>query len=195
MFIFLFNAAWMGWNLFLASIPLLFLRATIKASSPLRKLLFFLLWFIFVPNTLYVLTDINHFTKQWPLLTSIQHLFIVVQYGLFFLVGIYFYLLNLVLFERHILRKKPYDDKRGIVMFVLNTIIGFAIIVGRIQRINSWYIVTDPLRVVGDTVRTLSDTRLMFYAAVFCILMNIIYFGLRNQFERVLRKHKFLLTK
>src|SRR5437763_2636598 len=65
------NMPMIGLNSFLAHIPILFGWLMVKTRQPLLQVAFALLWFSFLPNTLYILTDLRYVPEQW---TALIHL-------------------------------------------------------------------------------------------------------------------------
>ena len=58
----------MAWNLFLAAVPAvaawLFARAMGKNSSLLERIVWFVVWLVFLPNAPYIITDFVHLTTH-----------------------------------------------------------------------------------------------------------------------------------
>ena len=59
------NMSMIGLNSFLALIPLLFGWLMVKTRQKFFQLSFVLLWFFFLPNTLYTVTDLQYLPEQW----------------------------------------------------------------------------------------------------------------------------------
>lgn len=177
--IFLFNLDWMSLNLFLAFLGVLFGWLFLKARNRFLQILFFLLWFLFVPNTIYLVTDLQYIPEQWEkvnvffkLLISIQYFILVLLGPITFILGMYS--VDKVFREIH-LRKK--SKLRILILITLNFLIGFAVVLGKFLRTNSWHVFTEFPRVVSDAVALLSDQNLVALALGFGIFTNFIYFG------------------
>jgi uncharacterized membrane protein len=52
------------WNLFLAAIPSLFSTLLIEAKNKYSQLLLFIIWILFFPNALYIITDLIHLKER-----------------------------------------------------------------------------------------------------------------------------------
>ena len=65
MSILLENMPMIGVNSFLALIPILFGWLMLKTRQTLLQVAFALMWFSFLPNTLYILTDLRYLPEQW----------------------------------------------------------------------------------------------------------------------------------
>jgi uncharacterized membrane protein len=141
---------WLAWNLFLAWIPfvlalLLYERSRAGASwrvlAPLG-----LLWLAFFPNAPYLVTDLKHLGVggQVPLLYDVLLLSAAAWLGL--LLG----LTSLYLAHGVARRFVSVLDAWALVVAVL-ALSSFGIYLGRVQRWNSWDLVTHPGS-IGDQV-------------------------------------------
>jgi uncharacterized membrane protein len=150
------NSGWMGWNLFLAFVPLglsviLFRSLTAEPSTnPFlqrsRSLLWWLGVFIFIaflPNAPYVLTDIIHLIKAIRIHDSIWIITLVIipMYLVFFLAGFEAYVLSLINLG-HFLKQSGLGRFVLVAELVLHELSAFGIYLGRFLRFNSWDIVT-----------------------------------------------------
>jgi len=169
------NLDWMGWNLFLALIPLALGLWLFEARrlSPLLWWPVAAVWLAFLPNAPYVLTDIVHLIEQirtnlysvWVVSLALIPLFI-----LFFLIGFEAYVLSLILLERFV-------QRRGLggwatpLELVLHALSAVGIYLGRFLRFNSWDIVTQPGGLVTSLDALIAREPLVVMAATFVILL------------------------
>src|SRR5207244_8934203 len=91
------NISWMGWNVFLALIPLIFGWLLLKTRQKILKVAFALIWFFFLPNTLYLLTDLLHIFSQWHHMHYSWHIVLALQYFTLVLVVLSTFILALYL--------------------------------------------------------------------------------------------------
>jgi uncharacterized membrane protein len=63
--VFLFNIDWMSFNVMLALLAVLFGFFFMQAKGKILQYLFGMLWFFFLPNTIYLYTDLQHILQQW----------------------------------------------------------------------------------------------------------------------------------
>lgn len=169
MLTFVNNFEWMGINLFLAILPIVFGYLAVKYNKNISGFIFFVLWFLFFPNSIYLITDIQYLPKQIFSTDSIYTFLLVVQYLTLVILGIvtYFYAL------------KPIVQKFKIheaLIFVFNFVIAFAVALGKLQRTESWYVFLDPIRVTRDIHITLSTPSILLFVVLFGILTNFIWF-------------------
>lgn len=186
--IFLFNISWMFYNLFLAVLPIFFGIIAFRVKSKLLKFVFFLGWILFVPNSLYILTDLIHLEKQWTAVDHAEKLILSMQYFIFEIIGIISFLASIYLFEKLVLKELPKKSKRISIaaIFLINFLIGFGVVLGRIQRLNSWDVFTNSEQVINDSIKTLSSLELIILSLIFGVIGNVIYFLFRN---KLLRKY------
>lgn len=185
-----FNFLWMAWNLFLAFLGYLFAWLIVRFKDPIAKIAFTLLWLLFVPNTVYVLTDLIHIPYQLPKLPVWGQFILMGQYLTLLVGGCLAFLRSLQLFEHELVRwlKQYHLHKHRILFFTvmigINFLIALGVAMGRYQRTNSWYILTNPGTVVQDLLVTLTSSYLMVFVLLFGIGINCLYLGSRLRLEQ-----------
>jgi uncharacterized membrane protein len=149
------NSGWMGWNLFLAFVPLglsvvLFRSSTAEPSANSLQRSRSLLWWVgvlvfiaFLPNAPYVLTDVIHLIEAIRIYDSIWMITLVVipMYLVFFFAGFEAYVLSLINLG-YFLRRCGLGRFVLVTELVLHELSAFGIYLGRFLRFNSWDIVT-----------------------------------------------------
>ncbi len=143
------------WNLFLASVPLVWsaaFRSAMVARRPLLVGSCFVLWLLFFPNAPYLLTDLIHFRPRPPLPEWLLLAILLSCAGAGTLLG-YF-----SLGEIH----AAVERKRGRAMGWLVVsgsllLCGFGIYVGRFLRWNSWDALTRPWSLLRSVVGQFVD--------------------------------------
>ena len=53
---------------------------------------------------------------------------------------------------------------------------------GKVQRTHSWYIFTEPMKVVQDIMLTLGNIELLTWVLVFGSMINIVFFLFKDYF-------------
>src|SRR5207248_1183184 len=114
--------------------------------------IFGLLWLLFLPNTIYIFTDLEHLIDQWPLLHPFFRIPLLLQYIFFELVGIVTFVIALIPFEKIILPLKLLKKRKIPVLIIFNFLIAFGMVLGRVERINSWEVFTSPLKVTISAI-------------------------------------------
>ncbi|WP_438446489.1 DUF1361 domain-containing protein [Gorillibacterium sp. sgz5001074] len=145
----------MIWNLFLAWIPMWAGTAwhwlgTSPAGGSIRRAVRWALggsWLLFLPNASYVVTDLIHFTYVrgkglWPW----SDLFMLV---LFAWISLLLGYVSLYVFHHAVRRKYGWPAGWGFSFTVL-VLQAVGVYVGRELRWNSWWVLTDPHRMLAD---------------------------------------------
>src|SRR3989344_5167705 len=93
-----FNFIWL--NSYLALVAVLFGWLMSKANSTIAKLCTGAIWLLFLPNTIYILTDVSHLFEDWPKVNNLFRGILIVQYGLFSLIGIFTFIISMHFFQK-----------------------------------------------------------------------------------------------
>ncbi len=143
----------------------------------LLRILSGVVWIIFLPNTLYLLTDIVHFFPNMHRVEGMGKLIVVLQYLLLLLLGVITYFAAVYPAEKVAGEKTKWNQI--IFILLINALVSFGITLGRVERTNSWYFVTDPPRILHDTMQLLASLSLVFSILAFTLLSTLLYFSLR----------------
>ena len=162
------------WNLFLALIPLwlslLLFRANVRQT---------LIWWtgviifvVFLPNAPYVLTDISHFFtrihKYPPLPLWGIILFSLPQYTIYLFLGFQAYVISLINLSNYC----RYKGKQHWILpteLLLHYLCSVGIFLGRVERFNSWDLITRPKELLLRSVLALTD-----YSVILSIIASFI---------------------
>ena len=181
------NFVWMPWNIFLALIAVYFSSLTVKTKDEFKKAVYLLIAILFIPNTIYIATDLAHIYKNW-LAISENYLkpVLIIQYLIFIPIGIITFLKSVTNIEEGIekllkLRRKD----RQLSISLLNFLVSFGVVIGRVQRANSWEVLTNPLKIYENVLKTFQSRELMTYVIVFGVFLNITYFAFTSRNDGV----------
>ncbi|MDO8498362.1 MAG: DUF1361 domain-containing protein [bacterium] len=179
------NTAWMGYNIFLSVLGVTFGYLFLYSKTSVYKTLFFILWLLFLPNTIYLVTDLQHFYEQFLTLELFSQLILVVQYVIVFTLGVITYLLGFYPLERA-LSKSRFKKivSKNFILVLANYLMAFGVALGRIERNNSWDIFTDPLKVVSSSLNLLFSPSALIYILLFGTFSTLLYFSCRDIFKR-----------
>ena len=224
MMILLNNISWMGWNVILALIPPIFGWLLFITRQKVLKVVFALIWFLFLPNTLYLITDLPHIIWQWHRIHHAGQIVLALQYITLVLVGLVTFLLALYPVEKELLRSSWLKKKSlvplfivminffiGLITFLLalypvekallrsswlkkkslvslfiimtNFLLGLGIVLGRVQRINSWDVIVDIPKVIVASLSIFNSLELILFVLFFGIFANVYYFVWRKSFQ------------
>ncbi len=180
------NLDWIIVNVALALLGNLTCYLTIKTPEKPFKLIFFVLWVLFIPNTIYLLTDLQYLPDQFWLADSQTKLFLLIQYIGVIIIGITTYLYALYPMERHLNKLfKISRQNLNLLIIFFNFLIALGVTLGKVQRTQSWYALFNPLRVISDIEKSLTSPTLLLLIFTFGILTNLIYFF----FKKYLKPH------
>ena len=173
------HSGWIIWNLFLAAIPLALSFFLYRRRSLRRSLLWwvgFLVFFAFLPNAPYLLTDIIHLIRATrsgysafviTLIFIPLHLFAIIA-------GFQAYVIS-VMNQSHYLKRlgaEKYILWSELVTHVLSAI---GVYLGRFRRFNSWDFVTEPSNVIISTVDDLTSKRPFIVIAISFAVLTVLY--------------------
>lgn len=183
----------MSFNIFLAVIPVIFGWLMYLSRNRLLRYVYGLLWILFLPNSIYLFTDITNLIRQWGRVVDPVKLVFVFQYCVLVALGLLTYILALYPFERHLQKsrgfKKKYSPEK--VIIVLNFIIGFGLTLGRVERVNSWEVFTQPQNVITAGFNILFSPELLVLTLLFGLFGNLLYFSARTQTIKLIRTYLY----
>jgi uncharacterized membrane protein len=133
------------WNLALAWVPLVMAVGFAALSRSFWQLPWLLGWLVFLPNSVYLVTDLAHLGEGVDLW---RH---VLQYGFAAWTGIMLGVVSLRLI--HARTERDYGVVPGWSVVVVSVgLCAVGVVIGRFQRWNSWDLVTQPSAVVASTL-------------------------------------------
>ena len=192
-----FNFSWMILNIFLAVIPLIFGWVFYLTKN---KILFYLagiVWLLFVPNTIYLFTDLINLINQWGLTETADKLVLIFQYSVLLIIGFITYILSLYPFELFVEKNLNRFLNLSVirVLIIFNFIIAFGITLGRVERVNSWDVLMNPLSIVDSSLNIIFSVRLLMLTILFGIFANLLYFTFGGIFIKYIKIYFRLFVK
>ena len=187
-----FNTIWITENILLAIIAVILGWLALKTNRIMLRGIFSFLWLLFIPNTSYMLSDIIHLPEQLPLVKEGDVIMLVFQYVILVIAAIVTFMLSLYPFEKIIKQTVKQKKQNNVyttfaLLFFVNFIIAFGIVIGRVQRTNSWEVFTNIGKVIRDIVHVLISQDLIFLVLFFGLLNNFIYFSLRGIMKKIIK--------
>lgn len=155
--------SWMPWNLLLAIVPLV-LAVTLFARPAETRRPTALWWvgltafFLFLPNAPYVITDIIHLRGDAGIASGSRSVMlgVLVRYSAFFALGLLSYAFALSRLRQFAEVRLPRASWPAIAV-VVHLASAFGIVLGRLPRLNSWYVVTHPLMTLRSILGVLAE--------------------------------------
>jgi uncharacterized membrane protein len=136
----------LGWNLFLAAIPLaasLCLRRMDPRRWPVRRALLFVGWLLFLPNAPYIVTDLVHLEPRPPVPVWFDLAMLLSAAATGLIMG------YLSLLDVHRVLEARFGWVRAWAATAASLIgCGYGIYLGRFLRFNSWEVLTGPGRLL-----------------------------------------------
>ena len=141
------------WNLFLAVVPLvasaLLRRAARHQGTDLAQFALLALWLLFLPNAPYILTDLVHLSPDGSRQYWYDLGMVLACAGTGLLLG------YASLFDVHELFERRFGPRCGWSVAVAALLAsGYGVYLGRVQRWNSWDVVTNPHSLFASIVDT-----------------------------------------
>ncbi len=195
-------AIWLIWNLFLGLLPLFFINVFKNLyetnKSTLLCLVFFLLWLLFFPNSIYIITDFIHLQSN----VFYEHIKINNGYGVFSNyqtiytkdISIWLKLLSISLsyvlstlaaiksldMVMDFLKKRFNSIVSYIFLLIISLLTGIAIYIGRFLRFNSWD-VFNVFKIIKTLVADFSIFQIQFILSfsAYTLFIYILYKSIR----------------
>lgn len=183
--ILVFNISWMTYNLYLAILPVIFSRFLFSMPNKFFTFTVGLLWLLYLPNTVYVFTDLEHFVRQWQFVDTLGKSLLIVQYAVFEIIGLACFLIAFYPVEK-ILHNFRFTKKMIIWSLIgVNSLMGYAMVIGKVERVNSWDVFLNPGFVVSSTINVLLSYQMLGLIILFSLFSNVFYFLFRDQARRL----------
>ena len=130
------------WNLFLAWIPFIIssIFKNITQSSKWKQLMVFMVWLIFFPNALYIVTDLMHLDME----TNIPKWYDVLLLFTSSVTGLIMAFVSLLRMEKFLMHHFN-SIKVHAMMIAILFLSSFGVYLGRFLRWNSWDIISNPV--------------------------------------------------
>ncbi len=148
------NFHWMSWNVLLAVLPIIFSYLSIRYPKRFVGFIFFILWFLFFPNTIYLVTDLQYLPGQLAGSNLSLVLLLIFQYFILALIGIFTYFYAL----KPMIGRLKNKSMRNNIVFIFNFLVAYAVVLGKVQRAESWDIIFNFNRLINEIVRSFSVT-------------------------------------
>lgn len=161
------------WNLILAWIPYL-LGKLFPFIEKLRKsapafLAVGLLWLLFFPNSLYIITDLFHLKVRHPI-PLWYDLIMIFSFAWTGLMLGYAAIIDL----QHLIQRKTGKNRYMLIIGLLIPLSSIGIFLGRYLRWNSWEVFSDPLRLLTELQHILLHPNMLLAAVLFCCLLSVL---------------------
>jgi uncharacterized membrane protein len=187
------------WNLFLAYVPWMLASSSslfLERMGPGRKRVLATLaasfaWLIFYPNAPYITTDFIHVINGSFLGAPISELigrkallwYDLIMNAAFAFIGHFAGLVSMWIVERNLRRVLGRLAGRLLVLAAI-ILSGFGIYLGRFSRLNSWEVLTDPVKVLGEIGAAFGDPEALLFSLAFVVFIGLSY-GALSSFKQL----------
>jgi len=190
-----FNIIWMTYNSLLAVIPVALGWLAFVVNNSKIKIILLILWLLFIPNTVYLFTDIIHFVEVLPGMDFVSIILLILQYSILLLIGLLTFVFSLYPIEKMMSSKNKIQSKlkkrqrsksfiqenAALIIVMLNSLIGIGIVIGRIYRHNSWDVFFKMPEVIKSMFDMFTSPLMIFLAIFFSIFANFLYFFFKDR--------------
>jgi uncharacterized membrane protein len=165
------------WNLFLAWVPLLFIKwvweKEIRKPLPFWLLTMYVTtWLLFFPNAPYIITDLVHLRSVSDNMVWYDTLMIFTFALAGFLTGLYS-----IRIVHRIFTRRWNAQKAWLIVAISMVLSGFGIFLGRYGRWNSWDIVMQPGALARGVFHSMQDPFAIKHTLSFSFVLMLMYFA------------------
>jgi uncharacterized membrane protein len=188
---------WLGWNLFLAWLPALGAFTAYNLNRWPTRLRWppiiglSLLWLLFLPNAPYLVTDIIHL-RPHPGVPLWYDLITLVAFAW---TGCFLGLVSLFLMQI-LVRRTVGNAASWLFVFVVLSLNGLGIYLGRFLRWNSWDVFFNPIGLFNELLegfsRPMEQLQSIAFAGLFTLLFSAVYLMLLA-FTQLHQEHRQLV--
>ncbi len=165
------------WNLFLAWVPLFYIRwvwqKELSATIPFWLLLIHLcVWLLFFPNAPYIITDLLHLRATSEDMIWFDALMIFTFAVSGFLTGLYS-----IRIVHRLLTHRWNEQIAWLAITGSMFLSGFGVFLGRYGRWNSWDIITQPMSLARGILHSMRDPFAIKHTFTFSFVLMLLYFA------------------
>ena len=183
------NWAFLMWNIFLAVIAAQLINKYSSIDfdktklSSFKKAIYRVICLVLFPNIIYLITDIIHiryflesYIPNYPQIYSTTSIglgnkIIILEISILILTCIYGLMLHIKTMPK---LKNMFNANTRNRKYILILIISYALFIGRISRLNSWDIVTNPTLFLKTVISSLIDPDMYAFTLLFFCLLLVI---------------------
>jgi len=193
----------MLWNFFLIIIPFtlvylldVFWRKT-KFSKLYQKIIALIVsffWLLFIPNTIYIVSDIRHLLDYCPADSAgrvcVEHAWMIAFFFLYGSLGWVFFVY--LLRQMSALLEKIYGlFASKVFILAIMPLISLGVLLGLINRWNSWDIFIRPVAVANNSLIYFSNFSYLVDWLIFTVFLYILYYLGKLLFKKNIKLSSF----
>ncbi len=179
------NLEWLTYNTVLAAIPFWLALILFKFYPKSKKInllwfLGFILYFLFLPNAPYVITDSMHLFNGNAISSGESYPQAFITVFTFVIISTFLFIRSYKLYEDFF--KSRFKIDIGLLRLISFFAISVGIYLGRFVRLNSWDAIIHPIKTILS-LSSLLSVKAIVYVFLFTNLLMFIFF-LYDRFER-----------
>jgi uncharacterized membrane protein len=159
------------WNIFLAVLPICFSLFLLNVKGWLGKVILFTISIAFLPNSIYLVTDLQHLKERLPIPLYLDLIILLLAAW----IGILSAVLSLKNIEQFLAKQLSSKYVMPSIWLIMLSC-GFGVYLGRFLRWNSWDIISNPSLLCHDIVHRLFFPFQHLRTWSTTILIAIVYF-------------------
>ena len=187
------NIYWMSWNLYLAFVPLALSLLLFRSRGSRSWLwwLVLLVFFAFLPNAPYLLTDVIHIVGFMHMTNSMWMIFLIVLpvYLLFILAGFEAYVLSLINLGCY-LNRMGWGKWISGAELLTHGLCSLGIYLGRFLRFNSWDFIIQPKALTTSVFSVLASIGQLVIIAVTMVVVSGLYWIMKQVSLRIMMQSR-----
>jgi len=162
----------LAWNLLLAFIPYAISSYVHSNRQRLIPLIFWgVLWLLFLPNALYIITDLKHLRERPSIPVWYDCLLLFSFSALALLFGLLsLYKMNMVI------KKYTSTIMQHILLIIISILTGFGVYLGRVERWNSWDLFTKPISLLTECTALIKIPYVWCFSAIYGLAFLFMYY-------------------
>lgn len=179
------------WNCFLAVVPLysaMFVKYFLKLNKKLFAGIFSVIWLLFFPNSLYMLTDFKYISNitmaSWDKYEAIDgnviNWFFLADLVVSIFCGVMFGMISLYIMQR-LFRERFSSGKSALFVVFVMLLSSFGIYIGRFPRLNSWDVLR-PWFLIEKIFSSMTEFTVffvLFFTALSLMLYILFYYAVK----------------
>ncbi|KAA0989561.1 DUF1361 domain-containing protein [Dyadobacter aurulentus] len=167
----------LAWNLFLAWVPLIFIKGVWEMERRKKAPFWFLItclfvWLLFFPNAPYIITDLKHLRGIDDNMIWYDSLMIFIFSVAGFLTGLY----SVRIVHRIVTKRWNEQLAWAWILFAM-VLSGFGVYLGRYGRWNSWDILTQPGSLIRGIFESAQNPLAIKHTVTFSFVLMLLYFA------------------
>lgn len=185
------------WNIFLALLPMvfyIFLKSRIrrkglaKLSQKIASSAIFIFWLLLLPNTAYIITDARHLLNYCPIdslhKVCVENAWMIIVFFTYSISGWVFFYYSLKTMS-DLVNKIFGKLKAYFFVFLIIPVVSLGVLVGLLNRFNSWDAFVFPFLLLRALSGYFSDFYYFIDWVIFTIFLYLLYFAGDAIFKKI----------